>query len=443
MHPIIECATDLTAAMKGVSSVEPTFMSAPEKQAALVALTEARSQVDSLVDSLVLRVLAESDDIAATHGLRDAAAWLAAETRTTHRSARRDLALARALADHAHVADALASGALRTDQAGVIVDSVDALPAAVEAETRERAELTMLSMALEHDARDLRQIGKRILDIVAPEVGESHEEKALAAEEARADATVELGMVEDDGHGRCRMWFTGPTHVGKMLKRHLLALANPARHDEADLKDESGEWKPVRRRLGEAFVEYVERFPADRTPQTAGVNATIVVTMTLEQLLAENGTALLDDGSRMSAGQARRLACEAGIIPAVLGTKSQPLDLGRAARLFNKAQRIALALRDGGCTARGCETSASGCHSHHDDPWSRHGLTDLGNGRLLCPRHHRLAHNPRYEMAVHADNAVTFAIRGRPAVSTGVAARVSGTALRARDPHDFAAIGRA
>lgn len=403
MHPIIECATDVSAAVKGVASVEPTFMTTADKQAALVALGEARSRLDALT----MRVLATSDDIAEAHGLRDAAAWLAVATRTTHRSARRELALGRSLAGHAHVADALMSGALRTEQAKAIVDAVDALPATVEAETRERALRTLLSLAVEHDAKGLAQIGKRILDVVAPEVGESQEAKVLAAEEARADASVELTLV-DDGEGRCRGWFTAPSHVGKMLRRQLLALANPARHDEADLKDEAGEWKPLRRRLGEAFVEYVERFPADRTPTTAGVNATVVVTMTLEQLLSDNAVALLDDGTSMSAGQARRLACEAGIIPAVLGTTSQPLDLGRQTRLFTRPQRIALGLRDGGCTARGCETSASGCHAHHDDPWSRHGLTDLANGRLLCPRHHRLAHDPRYEMHVHADNSVTY-----------------------------------
>jgi hypothetical protein len=196
-----------------------------------------------------------------------------------------------------------------------------------------------------------------------------------------------------------------------MLKRHLLALANPARHTEAELRDESGDWKPLRRRLGEAFIEYVERYPTDHTPQTAGVNATVVVTMTLEQLLGEHATALLDDGTRMTAGQARRLACEAGMIPAVLGTDSQPLDLGRTARLYTKAQRIALGLRDGGCTAKGCETTASGCHAHHDDPWSRGGLTDLATGRLLCPAHHRLAHDSRYAVTVHADNTITFARR--------------------------------
>ncbi len=406
MHPIIECADDLGAALKGVVSVEPAFMSVAEKQSALVRLTEARSQLDALL----AQVLGASDDVAAAHGLRDAAAWLAVETRTTRREARRDLALGRALEEHPWVATALTSGVVRSQQARVITDAVDALPSHVDADVRDDAEATLLGLARQHDARELRQIGKRILDVVAPEVGESHEEAVLRAEEDRATAGVELTMV-DDGEGRCHGRFVVPSHVGAMLKRHLLALANPARHTEDELRDETGEWKPLRRRLGEALVEYVERYPVDATPQTAGVSATVVVTMTIEQLLGESATALLDDGWRMSAGQARRLACEAGIIPVVLDSKSVPLDMGRAARLFTKAQRIALGLRDGGCTARGCETSASGCHAHHDDPWSRGGLTDLANGRLLCPRHHRLAHDSRYAMTIHADNTVGFVMR--------------------------------
>ncbi len=406
MHPIIECASDISAALKAAGSVEPAFMSTAEKKAALVALAEAKSQLDALT----ARLLAASDDVGEAHGLRDAAAWLAVETRTTQREARRDLALGRALEAHSAVASALSSGALRTEQARVVAEAVEALPVHVDEETRWRAETTLLGLARDHDARDLKQIGKRILDVVAPEVGECHEATVLAAEEARADAGVELVLV-DDGAGRCHGRFEVPSHVGKMLKRHLLALANPARHTEDELRDDAGGWKPLRRRLGEAFVEYVERYPEDRTPQTAGVSATVVVTMTLEQLLAENGTALLDDGARMSAGQARRLACEAGIIPAVLDSRSVPLDMGRQTRLFTKAQRIALGLRDGGCTTKGCETSASGCHAHHDDPWSRRGLTDLSNGRLLCPRHHRLAHDSRYAMTTHPDNKVTFARR--------------------------------
>ncbi|MCW2739523.1 hypothetical protein [Nocardioides sp.] len=113
MHPIIECAADLRGALKDVASVEPAFMTTGDKQAALVALTEVRSQLDAMT----ARVLAASDDVGEAHGLRDAAAWLAVQTRTTWRETRRDLALGRALEQHPEIAAALTSGALRTEQA--------------------------------------------------------------------------------------------------------------------------------------------------------------------------------------------------------------------------------------------------------------------------------------------------------------------------------------
>ena len=106
--------------------------------------------------------------------------------------------------------------------------------------------------------------------------------------------------------------------------------------------------------------------------------------------------AQLDTGHRISPSLARRLACRAGIIPAVLGSHSQVLDLGRRTRLHTKIQRIALALEQGGCTAEGCDWPPGMCH-HHDVPFSKGGPTDLKNGRLLCPRHHARAHDPTYE----------------------------------------------
>ena len=390
----------------------------------VVRLVDELTGVTSRLTRELFRAVAEADRrrLGDATGARRIHQWWAARSRHTHADAARLSRLARALEDdlHAPTGRALAAGELLVEQASVIVHAVDAIPATVrtaegatriiDPEVRAQARDHLLAAAAEHDAKALRRLGKRILDVVAPELAESQEASTLAQEESRADATAGFEL-HDDGNGRCHGRFTLPSHIGAMLKRHLLALANPARHGEADLRDETGGWKPLRRRLGEAFIEYVERYPVDATPTTAGVNATVVVTMTLEQLLGEHATAMLDDGTRMSAGQARRLACEAGIIPVVLDGSSMPLDLGRRRRLFTKAQRIALGLRDGGCTARGCETTASGCHAHHDDPWSRGGLTDLVNGRLLCPRHHRLAHDSRYAMTVHSDNKVTFARR--------------------------------
>ena len=92
-----------------------------------------------------------------------------------------------------------------------------------------------------------------------------------------------------------------------------------------------------------------------------------------------------------------RLACTAGILPAVLGGRSEILDLGRSRRLFSPAQRKALALRDRRCRAAGCDIPAAWTEAHHaTDPWSRQGHTDLNNGLLLCPLHHHRAHDTRY-----------------------------------------------
>ena len=126
-----------------------------------------------------------------------------------------------------------------------------------------------------------------------------------------------------------------------MLKQAVLAINSP-KH-----RRHSGTPKG----LGHAFCEYVTRYPVDRLPQAGGVDATIVVTMTLENLLGDSqAPALLDTGDRITADQARKLACEAGIIPMVLGGKSKILDLGRSKRLYDLHQRIAIRHRDQHCT---------------------------------------------------------------------------------------------
>ena len=99
----------------------------------------------------------------------------------------------------------------------------------------------------------------------------------------------------------------------------------------------------------------------------------------------------------ISPGDVRRLACGAGIIPAVLGGPSAVLDLGREQRLFNRAQRVAMTIRDKGCRAEGCDRPPSWCEAHHfTTPWANGGNTNLSDGVLLCGHHHRLAHHPHY-----------------------------------------------
>ena len=132
--------------------------------------------------------------------------------------------------------------------------------------------------------------------------------------------------------------------------------------------------------LGQAFCEYIERFPTDRLPTAGGVNATVVVTMTLETLEGGLAPATLDTGRLITAGEARRLASQCGVIPVVLGSRSEVLDLGRTIRLHTPAQRTALRLRHKTCTAEGCSVPAAWCHAHHKTPWCP-GRQDQRQGR--------------------------------------------------------------
>jgi hypothetical protein len=214
--------------------------------------------------------------------------------------------------------------------------------------------------------------------------------------------------MRDNGDGTTNGWFKLPTAQAEMLGKAVQAFAAPRRRDpQADL-DPDGAPLPYAVLLGQAFAELVEHLPVDALPQAGGVAATVVVTIELDKLLAGVGAGTLDTGARVSPGQMRRLACNCGIIPAVLGSRSVPLDLGRTVRFHSKPQRIAMELRDGGCTAEGCDRPPAWCEAHHEKPWSQGGGTSVDEGRLLCPRHHHLAHDDRYDMRRLPDGKVRF-----------------------------------
>jgi hypothetical protein len=131
-----------------------------------------------------------------------------------------------------------------------------------------------------------------------------------------------------------------------------------------------------------------------------GSSARVVVRMTLDDLRPETvGLATIDGAEQpIDAGTARRLAASADLIPAVLGTRSEVLDLGRSARAFTHAQNLVLSERDGGCA--NCHLPPAFCEAHHLDYWSRGGPTDLDNGVLLCTSCHHRVHDDGWQIRV-------------------------------------------
>lgn len=124
------------------------------------------------------------------------------------------------------------------------------------------------------------------------------------------------------------------------------------------------------------------------------------------------GTADLSTGGKLSAQEVRRMACGAGIVPAVLGGAGEILDLGRSRRLFSPAQRKALAIRDRRCRAEDCQIPAAWCEAHHArDPWSTGGRTDLADGLLLCSFHHHRAHDEVWTTSRMSNGDLRYARR--------------------------------
>ncbi|MDQ0864183.1 HNH endonuclease [Arthrobacter globiformis] len=116
-----------------------------------------------------------------------------------------------------------------------------------------------------------------------------------------------------------------------------------------------------------------------------------------------DGTALLAYGGPVNPATIRKIACDADIIPVVLGSEGRILDVGRASRVFPPHIRKAIMARDQGCAFPGCTIPAPWCEAHHITYWSRGGTTGTGNGVLLCSHHHHLIHKEHWTIEVTND----------------------------------------
>ena len=425
-HPILAAACDVRSVLKAVADANPTFMSTVDKAAALRELVAAEAQ---LVE-LRLRILADAGDLAGDTAAKDAAGWLAQHTRTSYADARADLRLADALDRKRPVlAAAMREGAASLAQARVIDRALTALPTGVDAQTMASAEAHLVDRAGEFGPTELARIGRRILDVVAPEVAEAAEAARLADLEAHAEQQTRLTM-RRLGDGTTRICSRVPDAAATRFAIYLEAFSNPRveREQHAPSTPHPGPTSgdPVARlaypkRMGHAFVQLLESLDPTRLPIHGGDATTLVVTVALDALKADLATADLlgaglvpgDDltGDRITAAQARRLACTAKILPVVLGGDSLPVDLGRTRRLFNAKQRLAMAVRDKKCRAQGCDIPATWCEAHHLDPWQRGGRTDLADGVLLCSHHHHRVHDARYRVERSPGGAFAFHLR--------------------------------
>jgi hypothetical protein len=354
------------------------------------------------VAALKLRVLRCADDVAADVGARDAGAWLAHETQLDRGPVRRDLELATVLAERSRVDAALVSGAMNLAQARVCADVLAELPDGLDGALVDAVEEQLVVLARDWPPRELKVLGRKILEAIDPEAADLHEARKLADEERRAWLSTSL-TVKRRGDGMTRIITDQPDAIANRLLTYLDAFTSP-RHQSASGSGEPPVSSPDARgpmhvQRGHALAGLLELLDPDKLPAHGGDASALIVTIGLDELRSElaAGTVIGHDVDRISAGEARRLACTADLIPAVLGSDSEVLDLGRTSRLFSRAQRKALRIRDQRCRAEGCNVPVAWTEAHHKDPWARGAPTDLDNGISLCGFHHHRCHDDAYE----------------------------------------------
>lgn len=202
------------------------------------------------------------------------------------------------------------------------------------------------------------------------------------------------------------LWFDRPCANGMVTGRFSLdpegaavvqaaidPLAAPRPLVGADGRTQQRDTRSPATRRADALLEVVGRGIASPGAAPSTDRAKVVVTLDLATLEGRvGGVAHTLTGEVLSASTARRLACDAEVIPVVLGGPSQPLDVGRSHRLVPYAIRHAAWIRDGGCTYPGCSIPPMWCDAHHVTHWADGGRTSLDNTALLCGRHHTVVH---------------------------------------------------
>ncbi len=362
-------------------------------------------------------------------GATSTLAWLRDRYRMSGSAASRLVKLARAVDPDAGspTAAALAAGAVNVEQAKVITDAVEKLPV----EHRRVGEEHLVGEAASFGPRELGRLGQRIFEVVAPEEAEKRALVELERAERRAWHKRGLWLTDVPGSSEVRVtgWLTqedaatvraatDPFCAPRTRRRHTSRPASTGRAaggdagPDADRDTDGGiggtgsDTDPADLRSpgelrADAFIEVCRIASAyGQLPGNGGDRPQVIVTIDYDSLRRQVGAGALDDGSLLSPAAARRLACDAGIIPAVLGSPSQVLDLGRQARLVTGPLRRALVLRDKGCAFPGCDRPPRWCDCHHVQHWSNGGPTDLCNLVLLCSYHHRLIHHSDWQVRI-------------------------------------------
>jgi hypothetical protein len=298
---------------------------------------------------------------------------------------------------HGILRDAVLSGRVSIGTARVAITEMRMLKPHLRAEAVDSVWQGLMTLGECHDPRTVRRLREELLARYgAAGAFEDTEDRAARGTSLSAGREIAPGLWE--------YLLRLPRSGRAVLEAAIGPQSAPAPAEgEPDLR-------PHEQRRAEALVAVISRALAAGDRTWSSTKAQVFVTVSLEDLQQRAGSGALLAG--LTAGElatpetVRRWACDATIIPTVLGSHGEVVDLGRGERWFTPAQIKRLWLRDRHCTYPGCDAPASWCDAHHLVHWADGGASDLSNAALLCQRHHTTVHRQRYRGWVTDDRDV-------------------------------------
>lgn len=408
-HPVLDALRALESALDQLDPAQLWSLGDSEVRTARAAMETADARLTAARWATTREIHDRGAALAA--GATSTTAWLIGALRQHPSEAAREVRLARALTPAALPATttALAAGHISPAAATVLADTDHALARFATPTQRAQAEQSLTHHARTLNPHQLAVAALHLRTLLDPEHGtrlERDEQHQIAHRQFRIHRNPD-----------------GSAHLGGYLDKEAAALLttalDPLTKPHPHTTTAAGPRRDHRchaRRQGDALIELARiALRADQLPQQAGQPVQLLVAIHLHDLqqhthptTAPTHPATLHDGLPLSVAAARRLACDAQLIPAVLGTNSEVLDLGRATRLITPPLRRALELRDRGCAFPGCTRPARWTQAHHIHHWSNGGPTNLTNLVLLCTTHHHTLHHHGWSVHIHTDGLPTF-----------------------------------
>ena len=343
----------------------------------------------------------EAGDEAARHACPTTANFLRDQLRLSTAESRRRVALAHACARRSGfsgeplpprlpaLAAAVSQGQVSSDQAAVVLKTMDALPGCLTPEQVEATEAAMVDAALVCEPGRLATFAMQVLDRADPDGALRDYDYALAH---RA-----LTLAPHRGRAGGRISGDLSVELFEKLQTALSPLAAPRPAGERPVDESAGDARAAdlrtpQARSHDALLDLVDiALSGNGLPASGGTPTTVVFHIRAENAATESRTVLAETehANRFPVPDALAIADNAAIYLLLEDARGVPLELGRTSRIATPGQTVALAARDRGCSFPGCRRPPAWCQRHHVREWQFGGRTDVQSMALLCGYHHR------------------------------------------------------